>query len=230
MIEATAPAGRYGTSARGVRQSDVSHAADALLRTGDRPSVEKIRAKLGGGSPNTINPLLDAWWKTLGVRLDSGPAALHRIPESVAHIAEALWIQALEESRRRLLLEQRASDRVAELDKERLELRSHVLTLREGEMESRVQDRDRVITELKAQVKDLTSMLQKEQASLESVSRQLSAIQTERFVALQASAPTAGHPEKSKRRKSIGNALRPLKRTKARKSRKTPRKRKKSRR
>jgi hypothetical protein len=32
--------------------------------------------------------MLDAWWKTLSVRLDSGPAALHRLPETVAHIAE----------------------------------------------------------------------------------------------------------------------------------------------
>src|ERR1700683_2759793 len=174
---------RYGTPARGVRQSDVSHAADALLRTGDRPSVEKIRTKLGGGSPNTINPLLDAWWKSLGARLDSGPAALHRIPESVVHIAEALWIQALEESRRRVLLEQRAGERVAELDKERLELRSHVLTLREGEMASRVHDRDRMIAELNSQIKALTSMLQKEQANRQSVTQQLSAIQVDRLTA-----------------------------------------------
>jgi hypothetical protein len=38
--------------------------------------------------PNTINPMLDAWWKTLSARLDSGPADLHRLPETVAHIAE----------------------------------------------------------------------------------------------------------------------------------------------
>jgi hypothetical protein len=38
--------------------------------------------------------MLDAWWKTLSIRLDSGPAALHRLPETVAHIAEALWMQA----------------------------------------------------------------------------------------------------------------------------------------
>jgi hypothetical protein len=43
--------------------------------------------------------------------LDSGPAALHRLPESIAHIAEALWMQALEEAKRRALLEQRDSAR-----------------------------------------------------------------------------------------------------------------------
>jgi Plasmid replication region DNA-binding N-term len=88
-----------------------------------RPTIDKVRTKIGKGSPNTINPMLDAWWKTLSARLDSGPAALHRLPETVAHIAEALWMQALEEGKRRVLMEQRDSTRLAEMDKQRLELR-----------------------------------------------------------------------------------------------------------
>src|SRR6202034_868022 len=101
MSEPSAPLRPPGPSPRGITQSDVSHAADSLLRAGDRPTIEKIRAKIGRGSPNTINPMLDAWWKTLSARLDSGPAALHRLPESIAHITEALWMQALEEGKRR---------------------------------------------------------------------------------------------------------------------------------
>jgi hypothetical protein len=66
-------ANRYGAPSGGIRQSDVSYAADALLRVGDRPTVEKVRTKLGRGSPNTINPMLDAWWKTLSARLDAAP-------------------------------------------------------------------------------------------------------------------------------------------------------------
>jgi Plasmid replication region DNA-binding N-term len=79
-----------GPSPRGVSQSDVSHAADSLLRSGDRPTNHKVRAKIGKGSLSTIGPMLDAWWKTLSARLDAGPQALHRLPESVAHVAEAL--------------------------------------------------------------------------------------------------------------------------------------------
>jgi hypothetical protein len=121
--------------------------------------------------PNTINPMLDSWWKTLSARLDSGPAALHRLPESIAHIAEALWMQALEEGKRRALLEQRDSARLAELDKQRLELRSHVLTLREGELDSRLSDRDRTIEELNLRVRELT--LRKERATRELLVRQI---------------------------------------------------------
>ena len=111
--------------------------------------------------------MLDAWWRTLSARLDSGPAALHRLPESIAHIAEALWMQALEEGKRRAALEQRDSARVAELDKQRMDLRSHVLTLREGELDSRLRDRDRTIEDLNSRLRELTGLLRKEQATRE---------------------------------------------------------------
>ena len=167
MSEPSAPLRPPGPPPRGITQSDVSHAADSLLRAGDRPTIEKIRAKIGRGSPHTINPMLDAWWRTLSARLDSGPAALHRLPESIAHITEALWMQALEEGKRRATLEQRDSARVAELDKQRMDLRSHVLTLREGELDSRLRDRDRTIEDLNSRLRELTGLLRKEQATRE---------------------------------------------------------------
>src|ERR1700724_1207135 len=137
MIEPGTPPRRIGPPPRGITQSDVSGAADSLLRLGERPTIDKIRQKLGKGSPNTINPMLDAWWKTLAARLDSGPAALHRLPESVAHVAEALWMKALEEGRRRAAQEQHSTTRALATDKQQIEVRSHVLSLREGELESR---------------------------------------------------------------------------------------------
>jgi Plasmid replication region DNA-binding N-term len=167
MTEPVPPPRPLGPPSRGITQSDVSHAADSLLRAGERPTVDKVRAKIGRGSPNTINPMLDAWWKTLSARLDSGPAALHRLPESIAHIAEALWMQALEEGKRRATLEQRDGARIVELDRQRLELRSHVLTLREGELDSRLRDRDRTIEELNLRLRELTGALRKEQATRE---------------------------------------------------------------
>jgi hypothetical protein len=169
----------YGTPARGVTSSDVDQAADALLRRGERPTVEKIRAVIGSGSPNTVGPLLDAWWKRLAGRLDAGPAAFHRLPVSVAHVAEALWMQALVEGRRRALMEQGITVRGLAQDKERLELRSHVLTLREGEMQARIRDRDRTISELREQLALLTGLLKKEQATRDVVARRLSTVEAE---------------------------------------------------
>ena len=77
MQESTSPPPRYGALSRGVAARDIELAADALLRSGERPTIERVREKIGRGSPNTINPLLDAWWKRLADRLDAGPPALH---------------------------------------------------------------------------------------------------------------------------------------------------------
>src|ERR1039458_1877399 len=133
MPKATTPPPRHGPPTRGNTAGGVEHAADALLGGGHRPTIEKIREKIGRGSPNTINPLLDAWWKKLSARLDAGPAAFHRLPESVAHVAAALWMQALDEGRRRATVELHSTDRAATADRQALEVRSHVLSLREGQ-------------------------------------------------------------------------------------------------
>ena len=197
MDELAGPRRPLGPPPRGITQSDVSHAADFLLRAGERPTIEKIRAKLGRGSPNTVNPMLDAWWKTLSARLDAGPAALHRLPESIAQIAEALWMQALEEGKRRATLEQRDNARVAELDKQRLELRSHVLTLREGELDSRLRDRDRTIEELDLRLRELAGALRKEQATRGLLMQEIT---DSPFVRMQRRKPRA--PAQAKKRKA----------------------------
>jgi hypothetical protein len=163
-----------GPSPRGVTQSDVSHAADSLLRLGFRPTIDKVRAKIGKGSPNTINLMLDAWWKTLSARLDAGPAALHRLPETVAHVAEALWMQALDEGRRRAQQELKTSERLTADQQQNLEVRSHVLSLREGELDSRLRGRDRTIEDLNLRLRELTGLLRKEQATREILSREIS--------------------------------------------------------
>jgi hypothetical protein len=179
MPESTDPRPGRAPSSRGVSSADVERAADRLLRAGNRPTIEKIRAALKGGSPNTINPLLDAWWRKLSARLDSGPAALHRLPESVAQAAEALWMQALDEGRRRAQLELRSSERAAAEQQQTLQLRSHVLSLREGELDSRLRDRESIITALNQQLRELTRLLRNEQATREAQSRRIAALEAE---------------------------------------------------
>jgi hypothetical protein len=169
----------YGSLTRGVRQADVSLAADALLRAGERPTVEKIRAAIGSGSPNTIGPLLDVWWKNLSARLDSGPAALHRLPESVAHVAEALWMQALDEGRRRAQLELKSARTSAVEQQQNLEVRSHVLTLREGELDARLRERETAIAELNLQLRELTLLLRKEQATRGAHTRRIAELEAQ---------------------------------------------------
>ena len=48
--------------ATGITESDVWTAADALLE-GARPTIERVRQKIGRGSPNTVSPYLETWFK-----------------------------------------------------------------------------------------------------------------------------------------------------------------------
>ena len=44
---------------RGIQEADVFTAADALLAEGKRPTIERVRLKIGRGSPNTVSPMLE---------------------------------------------------------------------------------------------------------------------------------------------------------------------------
>ena len=68
--------------ARGITQDQVNAAADALVTAGERPTVEKIRAQLGTGSPNTVTRMLDTWRGALATRL-SQVLALPEVPADV---------------------------------------------------------------------------------------------------------------------------------------------------
>jgi hypothetical protein len=179
MAETSDPAPRYGAPERGITAADVERAADALLRQGSRPTIEKVRAEVGSGSPNTINPLLDAWWQRLASRLDAGPAALHRLPEGVLHVAEALWLQALDEGRQRAQLELVSSKRAAEQEQRRHEVRSHVLTLREAELDERLRSRERALEESREQLLQLMSAVQRAQATIRARDTRIAALETD---------------------------------------------------
>lgn len=85
-------------SSRGIQSEDVVQAADALIAEGLRPTIERVRQKMGRGSPNTVSPLLDAWFATLGGRLGLDGAQQERgkqLPEPVQQAATQLWEAAL---------------------------------------------------------------------------------------------------------------------------------------
>jgi hypothetical protein len=159
------------TAPRGITASDVDRAADALLRDGERPTIEKVRHHIGRGSPNTINPLLDQWWSRLAGRLDAGPAALHRLPEPVAHAAEGLWLQALEEARRRAQLERGSAKAALDRERQDLVVQRHVLSLREAELKNRIDQAEHRTRALELELATITTLLRKEQASREAAER-----------------------------------------------------------
>lgn len=83
--------------ARGITESDVHDAADELVAAGERPTVERIRAHLGTGSPNTVTRWLETWWQGLGLRLNTQRAhlAIPNAPEAITALAGEWWARAL---------------------------------------------------------------------------------------------------------------------------------------
>jgi hypothetical protein len=164
---------------QGITGADVDRAADSLLRQGHRPTIEKVRLKIGRGSPNTINPLLDAWWSRLAGRLDAGPAALHRLPEPVLHAAEGLWLQAIEDARRRVTAEAGQAKKRVDRERQDIAVQSHVLSIRESELRDRIAQAESRAAKLEIEVETLTTMLRKEQASRLAVERRLTETQSD---------------------------------------------------
>lgn len=87
--------------ARGITENEVWKACDALLLEGARPTIERVRQKLGRGSPNTVSPMLETWFKHLGARIKdpgafSAPASM---PDLVQQAAQHLWDAAQAEAR-----------------------------------------------------------------------------------------------------------------------------------
>jgi len=166
--------------ARGITEIDVHTAADELVAAGERPTVERIRAHLGTGSPNTVTRWLETWWRALGSRLQSKRQTFadSEVPEAVAALAGEWWGMALEAGRaiaieglageHALLLSQ--SD---ELNKARASFSDEAVALRER-AEAAVQS-ERTATARMAELQRLVSQLE---GRLEEVSQQRDATLT----------------------------------------------------
>lgn len=112
--------------ARGITQTQVNDAADALLQRGVRPTIEKLRAELGTGSPNTLTRMIEVWWAGLSERLAAQTRAdLPGVPEAVQRAMMTLWTEAVVETRRE------AERRLAE--------REQALVSREAEMQAQIE-------------------------------------------------------------------------------------------
>lgn len=91
--------------ARGITELDVHGAADALVAKGERPTVERVRAHLGTGSPNTVTRLLETWWQGLGGRLRPESASVTDAPADLGKLAGQWWALALEHAREAVVAE-----------------------------------------------------------------------------------------------------------------------------
>jgi hypothetical protein len=105
---------------RGITEHDVCKAADELLMQGLRPTIERVRMTIGRGSPNTVSPHLEGWFRRLGQRLQEPPSAGAQVapadvPDPVSQAAAQLWQTALAQARQEAaMLARQARDEAAE--------------------------------------------------------------------------------------------------------------------
>jgi hypothetical protein len=84
------------TRRKKLTQEVVWGVCDELLRGGARPTIERIRERVGG-SPNTVSIQLESWFKALSARLaalDLGEVptlATGGLPSDLVRMAEQLW-------------------------------------------------------------------------------------------------------------------------------------------
>ena len=97
----TDPAGGHSTAfeARAAAlRARVAAAARALVEQGVQPTVARIRAALGGGSPNDLAPALKSWRETTRTEdfaaASKGGSPAGRIPPSITDLAHELWQRA----------------------------------------------------------------------------------------------------------------------------------------
>jgi hypothetical protein len=69
----------------------VWQAADRILRSGRRPTVEGVRELLGGGSPNSVTAYINDWYRELGARLVAAETPLAGFPSEAVSLMTELW-------------------------------------------------------------------------------------------------------------------------------------------
>lgn len=158
----------------GVTQDNVNAAADALLLAGERPTIERVRAKLGTGSPNTLIRLLDVWWSDLASRLQVQNAKLQipEAPAAVASLAHALWESALEEAKRLATEELRAAQAAVTSGMDRLEAERLALAQSAEQFADEIAAAKRSEAMAVTRLDDAARMIAQQASQLEDLARQ----------------------------------------------------------
>ena len=154
--------------------AEVRAAADAVLRTGARPTVDNVRKHLGRGSPNRITPILADWYRDLGARVSRGASAFDRVPASAAQLLETLWRSLVTEAERQSATPDWAAERA------QLDLRAQLLTQRETDLEDRLRAGDALTIALERRAADLDRQLARTLGELQICRTRLDAACTER--------------------------------------------------
>ena len=111
----------------GVTREQVFETAEALALEGQNPTVMTVRAKLGGGSPNTITPFL-AEWKAINETKRT--EAMPPLPAPVETVMRQVWGVAWKEAQGQLETEREALAKLRDdMEKERGQMLAEISRL-----------------------------------------------------------------------------------------------------
>lgn len=153
-------------SLKGIQQADVWSAADTLIAEGLRPTIERVRQKIGRGSPNTVSPMLEAWFATLGARLgvNTPQDQAHHIPKALQESMEKIWEMALSSGQEQA--DQKMAQAQSDLGEEReaLKLRESELIQQEQVLAVKHEALEEALRAAMGKADDLISRLNQQQA------------------------------------------------------------------
>jgi chromosome segregation ATPase len=161
--------------ARGITETDVWKAADVLLLEGARPTIERVRQKLGRGSPNTVSPYLETWFRSLGARIkDPGAfAASPALPDPISQAAAHFWEVAMATARAQHAAALAEKQTALEEEGARLAASADSLLQREERLALRERDMEEGVKLARAQLASTESRLQAAEEQLGQRSTQL---------------------------------------------------------
>jgi hypothetical protein len=118
---------------KAIQQEDVWSAADALIAEGLRPTIERVRQKIGRGSPNTVSPMLEAWFATLASRLgvNSSKDDPLQVPKILQQAMKDLWEIALSHAQEEAGQQMEEAQISLDAKKEALKIRENELAQQE---------------------------------------------------------------------------------------------------
>jgi Plasmid replication region DNA-binding N-term len=172
----------YGTTRSrraSVSYGEVERAATALLKQGERPTIEKLRDALKGGAPDTIASALSRYWKDLGTRIEGDPASLSRLPAEIADLADTIWRRAQALAADAALQKVGADREGLEFFKRENELKAHALSLKEKELDALLRSRERTIQELETHLRTAMGFVQQREETIRAIEARATALGAE---------------------------------------------------
>lgn len=164
---------------RGIQYSDVALAADALLQEGVRPTIERIRLRIGRGSPNTVGPLLEQWFSSLGGRIHSGSSASDAqdgVPREVREAMQTLWTVAQSQAQQLAESALQAREAALEADRQALKAQREALEQAQARMQERSAWLEQALAQADAQLKESHAQQQQLQVVVAERGREIQAL------------------------------------------------------